>query len=363
MKVAIIHDSLMEFGGAERVLQTLLKIFPDSDVYTSCANFDLVRTFFPAFSLLKLHLSWVQYTPFRSHNSLLQSLSPLIWKRFNFSGYDLIISSSSYLLSNIITCNLIPHIQYIHCPPKNIFNLTPLRPLQKYFPYTKFISYFYYKAINSSPYIIVNSKYIQDKMYELFNIPSMVIYPPVKVLPSLPIRKEGKYFIIVSRLDKCKNIELAIKACNVLKAPLKIVGRSVYQKYELFLRSIANSNVEFLGMKSDEEIAKLYESAIGFIFTAKNEDFGIAPVEAMAYGVPVIAHYSGGLKEVLLEGKTGLYFYEHSIPSLITTLNNFSNKAFNPAVINSYAQKFNEKKFIREIRNYLKIFISPTTIS
>src|SRR3989344_3799334 len=201
MKVAIIHDSLMEFGGAERVLQTLLKIFPDSDVYTSCANFDLVRTFFPAFSLLKLHLSWVQYTPFRSHNSLLQSLSPLIWKRFNFSGYD---------------------------------------------------------------------------------------------------------FIIVSRLDKCKNIELAIKACNVLKAPLKIVGRSVYQKYELFLRSIANSNVEFLGMKSDEEIAKLYESAIGFIFTAKNEDFGIAPVEAMAYGVPVIAHYSGGLKEVLLEGKTGL---------------------------------------------------------
>ncbi len=358
MKVALVHDSLVEFGGAERVLQVLLKIFPDADIYSSYAKSIILQNFFNI-SRTRLHLSFLQKTPLVGHNTLLQVLSPIIWRCFNLEKYDLVISISSFALCNIININTKKaiHVQYILGPPKNLFNISPRRPLQKIIPYTKIVSGFYHKALYSSPYIITDSLHIQNTIYNLFGLNSKVIYPPVRVPKSLPKKKKARYFIIVSRLEDTKGIDLAIDAFNHLKLPLKIIGQAANLKYERYLKSISGSTIEFLGEKSDKEIDKLYKSAIAFIFTAKNEDFGIAPVEAMARGVPVIAFYGGGLKETVIKNKNGLFFYEHKKEALIDAIKTFASLSFNDKDVYESSFKYSDEHFCFNINKYLESII------
>lgn len=352
MRVALIHDGFTEYGGAERVLQAFIKLYPGADIFSSYAKTFLLKKFFPGIPSERFHFSLIQKTPLVGHNTLFQIYSPVIWKLFNFESYDLVISNSFYMLCNQIRVIKPFHIQYINYPPKNIFGLTQMRPLQKIIPYTKIIANFYERALRSTSYIISISKYTQKILLDLFGVSSKVIYPPVKIPNKLPEKKNSLYYLCVSRLDRSKSIEIAIEACNRLKLPLKIVGKTNEPKYEFYLRSIAGPTIEFLGMKSDKEIAELYKSAIAFIFTTKNEDFGIAPVEAMAHGVPVIAYFGGGAKETILQRKTGLFFYEHSTNALVKIIRKFSGMSFNPDVLYNHAKKFSEDRFTEEIKTY-----------
>lgn len=342
------------YGGAERVLQALLKVFPEADVYTSYADLNLIKDYLPQISIKRLFLSFIQNTPFVGHNSLLQAYSPLLWRSFKLEKYDIVISNSSYMLCNLIEVKKPIHIQYILAPPKNLFNLAPYRPLQKILPYTQLVSNFYKKALHSTPYIITDSIHIQQMIYELSGVSSKVIYPPVRIPKAPPIKKKLQYYIIVSRIEDTKNIDFAIRACNYLKLPLKIIGKATNPKYERHIKSIAGSTIEFLGMKTDEEIDALYQSTKGFIFTAKNEDFGIAPLEAMAHGVPVIAYYGGGVKETITDKKTGLFFYKHNPKSLIVALKKISPEMFNSTILYEHAKQFSEGRFCKEIKEYIK---------
>lgn len=358
MRVAIVHDTLSEFGGAERVLQSLIKLFPEADIFSSYASKTLLNNYFPSISHSNLKLSIIQNTPLSSHNSLLQTYSPLLWKTFCFDKYDLVISNSSYALSNLIRVKNSVHIQYINCPPKNLFGISPPRPLQRFFPYTKLIANFYKKAIHSSPYIIVNSKHMKKMIYNLFGISAKVIYPPVRIPDLKPTRHKPKYYFIVSRIDPTKKLELAIQACNYLKLPLRIVGETNAPYYERYLRSISGKTIEFLGKKTDDEIDELYKYAIAFLFTPENEDFGIAPVEAMTHGIPVIAYYGGGVKETIKENQTGLFFYKHTSESLVYILRRFDSSIFDSYKLYSYSKKFSEKNFLRIFNKTIRKIIS-----
>lgn len=354
MKVAIVHDSLVEFGGAERVLLALLELFPDAHVYTGYADKIFVKTFFPDLDWFRVHPSWATGTIIAKHGSLFQCFSPLVWRSFNLERYDVVISVTSYFASNMVLVRHPVHIQYILSLPKNLYGLDPAFWLQNILPYGPIVSYFFHKALLSTPHVVTDSEHIKKVLHECTGVLSTVIYPPVHVPSRQPSRKNIRYYIYISRIDRAKSLEIAIKACTRLKLHLKIVGTTNEPKYEEYLRSFAGPTVEFLGFLSDEEIHKLYQGAIAFIFSAKNEDFGIAPIEAMAHGVPVIAYYGGGLKETVIPGKTGVFFHDHNSSALIKVLRVFCHDTFSPKELYKHAQSFNKQRFKMQMKEYIR---------
>jgi len=353
MRVAIIHDSLVEFGGAEQVLLALHELFPKADVYTAYANKTFVKTFLPGLDWSHVFPSWVNGTIIMKHGSLLQFFSPLVWRSFNLRNYDLVISVSGYFCSNLVLVPHRIHIQYILCPPKNIFGLEPPFPRQHLLGNNRILKGIYARRIRSGHHVIAISQHIKNTLQELFGIKAEIIYPPVNIPRVLPKRKKGKHFLIISRLDNLKSLEIAIEACNELRLPLKIVGDSPYSEHNKRLYSLAGPTVEFLGFRSDKEIARLYQEAIAFIFTAKNEDFGIAPVESMAHGVPVIGYYGGGLKETVVEGKTGRFFFEHTPEALMRVITTLDPKKFSSTVMYRHAKKYSKNQFKNTLDRYI----------
>lgn len=232
IKCAITHDLILEFGGAERVLQSLLKIFPHADVYTLVVNNSTVLSSFPSLKKHKLHF-YLNRNIFKS-GSVMQLLSPFLWRRIYLEDYDLIISNASYLMSNTVSVRKPLYIQYILTPPKNLFNLAGKNRLQNIIDYSFLIKQRYLQSLHSSPNIISVSKYIKNILWSKFRISSKIIYPPVNISRYKP-KKNGEYFLSVSRINKTKNIEKIILACNVLKIPLKITGMGSDPRYEKLL--------------------------------------------------------------------------------------------------------------------------------
>lgn len=351
MKVAIIHDSIFEFGGAERVVLSLLKIFPKADLYTIGANYKLIEAYSSVFCSKNVHI--LLNKSIFCKGSILQLFSPFLWKRLNLDSYNLVISSSSFLMSNLVrTANSI-HIQYIHTYAKNIYGDFSKNRLQKIFEYSNFIKPLYYRAIHSTPFVITNSKYMQELLNKKFQISSKVLYPPVFVPKQLVKKKRGKYFLSVSRISPTKHIELIIQVCNHMKLPLKIVGMGNDLEYQKKLISIAGSHIEFLGFRSDEELKALYQSAIALICASGKEDFGISSVEAQAFGVPVVAYNDGGFRETVINNKTGILYNNLSVKALKTALYKVQLLNFNSKELYVNAKKYSENKFILNMKSYV----------
>lgn len=352
MNVALVYDTITEFGGAERVLQAFLRAFPLAHVYTLLADTNIIRSHFPTLSNKTLHTH--PFLPYiaGTHTSLLQAMAPLLWKHFNFKGYDVVISTPAHIMSNFISVPTI-HIQYIHSLPKNLFSIEPPTPLQRYTHYDAYCTPLYIRSIRSTPYLLTNSNHMKRTIFRHTGGNTTVIHPPI-ILPSHPpVRKPENFYVYVGRLDRAKHIELAIKACNTLMLPLKIVGISNEPKYDHFLRAIAGPTVSFLGYRTDKEIHNLYQKAKAMVFTSKNEDFGITPLEAMAHGVPVIGYYGGGTKETIIDTVTGVFFYAHTEKAMIQAIQKFQNTKFYPKKLYDHASLYGIQRFTREISSYV----------
>ncbi len=353
MKIAVISDSLMEFGGSERLLQAVLRLYPEAHVMTLFADPTLVKRFFPNLSSHKLHTLPYMTTKLYTHTSLVQSWAPLLWKQFRLDSYDLVISILAHLMCNFVSVKG-THVQYIQTPSKNIFGMIERTPLQKLTRYDRYIIPRYRQALMSTPYVLTNSHHVERVIKRLFGIQSSVLYPPVVIPKTLPKRNpRGSYFLTVGRLDRVKHLEVAIRACNTLKLPLKIVGKTNEPRYERHLCAIAGPTISFEGFLSDTAIEALYVGARGFLFTAKEEDFGIAPIEALAHGVPVIAHWGGGIKETMIPHQTGEVFTRHSSEALVGVLRRFDPKKYPPAYLYRHAKRFGEDHFLDQLDAYV----------
>ena len=232
-------------------------------------------------------------------------------------------------------------------------------------------------ASDRPDYLIANSRYTQARIKKYYRRDSRVIYPPV-FLPSLPTslpkgergngnppllfgedaRRAGEgYFLIVSRLSPYKKIDRAIEAFNKLELPLVIVGVGKQEKY---LKRIAKDNIKFLGYQKDEDLAKIYENARAFVFPGV-DDFGMAPVEAMMHGVPVIAVKEGGAVEIIEEGRTGEFAQSQKVEVIADAVRRFceNEKNYDKEYIKSSVEKFNKERFKEElemlINNVIKI--------
>src|SRR3989338_3167121 len=366
MKIALVHDQLQEFGGAERVLVALKNIFPEADVYTSFYNPEALGIHKNHFKDWKIHTSWGDRVPFfRKLYSPLRFLTPYIWESFNLNEYDLVISSSgSYMSKGVITRPETVHVCYMHHPPRYLYGYETAIEWQKYWPvriYGNLINHglriWDYLSSQRVDYFIANSQETKNRIEKFYRRDAKVVYPPVNIPEKMQNYQppDGNYFVTTSRLARAKHVEVLIKAANKEKFNLKIIGNGRDEEY---LKSIAGKTVEFLSNLQDEEFKEIYKNAKAFLFASVDEEFGIAPVEAMGYGIPVIAYASGGMKETIVDGKNGYLYdtiHEDSLIKKIKMLNSLSKNEYLSMRTNAHraAEQYSFARFKNTITSYI----------
>jgi glycosyltransferase involved in cell wall biosynthesis len=363
MKIALVHDFLREYGGAERVVEGMHEIWPEAPLYTSFVDWNALGVHAARFKDWDVRTSWVQHNWLvKKYHSPLRFLAPKIWRSFDLSGYDVVISSSGWFMCRgVIVKKPAPHICYIHHPPRSLYGYATGSDLQKYWPvrlYATIINFFLrhydFETAQRVDYFVANSFETARRVEKFYRRDSTVIYPPVDIL-TVKSKQKGTYFLSVGRLTYAKRVDLAIAACNNLKLPLKIVGQG---KEEVSLRSIAGPTIEFVGSVSDSELAHLYAGARAFIFCALDEDFGMVPVEAMGYGLPVVALAQGGVLETVVDGSTGILFNNPTVSSLEGAIKKFLKlkKDWSAACVEQ-AQKFSKERFKKELKFFVNAHV------
>lgn len=368
-KIALVHDQLQEFGGAERVLVALKKIFPDADVYTSFFNEKTLGIHAKHFKDWNIKTSWAEKVPFlKKLYSPLRFITPLIWESFDFSDYDIVITSSgSYMCKGIITRPETKNICYLHHPPRYLYYYPTAREWQKYLPIR-----IYGHLINHSLRIwdflsskrvdlfVSNSKETKKRVEKFYRMDSDVIYPPVDIAKEKPNYKKASdkdsYYVTTARLARAKNIDILIEASKMLDFKLKIIGSG---RDKIRLEKLAGNNVEFLENIPDHMFAKVYKNAKAFLFASLAEEFGIAPIEAMGYGLPVIAYSSGGLKETVEHGKNGYLYSKLNATSIVEQIENFEELTENEKIemkknARKSAEKYSFEEFKKQILKIIK---------
>lgn len=361
-KIAIVHDSFTQFGGAERVLFYLIKMFPKADIYTSLIN-DKFQKEIRKKSHGRLYFSKLSNFPFAiSHPSFFKPFFyHYYWEKINLNKYDLVISSSHSFCAHFVKVKN-KHLCYMYTTPRFLHNeFNELSWLKKPIVYKIFKPYFNSlikknkKKIQEIDTLVTDSINVQNRIKKYYDAKSIVIYPPVKIPNKILSRKiKGDYYLFFSRLVKQKGIELVINTFNKNHKPLLVIGTSGQEKK---WKKMAKKNIQFLGFVSDKKIESIFKKSKALVYASIDEDFGMIPVEAMAYGVPVIAYKDGGVKESIINNKTGIFFERYNEKSLNQALEKFEKTKFNKNDCIKQAKKFNEqrfdKKFLKKVKQLL----------
>jgi len=371
MKIALIHDYIKEYGGAERVLEALTEIYPDAPIYT--AFYDKKGTAYEHFKNKKIIASWANDIPFFATklHSPLRFLAPLIWESFDLSQYDVVISSASWYITKGFRKRFerndhFVEICYCHTPPRWLYGYNTSVNFQKY-PLIKaysavvghFMRLYDFEASQKVDYFVANSREVAGRIAKFYRRDSTVIYPPVGLARGLTTPRKD-YYLIVSRIVGGKGLEMAVDAALKGGFKLKIAGSPVgyYSEHIKLHEKIqlcqGSKLVEFLGQVTDEELAGLYKGAKGFLALSRDEDFGITPVEAMSMGTPVIAFNGGGYRETVIDKKTGLLFDDYSVDGLLKAMKDFENLKINPQDCIKQALKFSKERFKKEIKEFVE---------
>lgn len=358
MKIAIVHDYLNQYGGAERVVETMHEIFPQAPVYTTIYD---MKKMPDSFKGMDIRTSFMQKLPFiEKHFKKYLMFYPRAIESFDLKDYDLVISSSSAFGKGAIKRTGACHICYCYTPMRFVWDYENyVKKEELNFIFKKSLPLFIKRLRNwdlktnaGVDYFIAISKNIKERIKKVYGIDADYIYPPVNISKFKIFNSLEDYFLIVSRLNSYKNIDLVISVFNKLKLKLKIVGTGPYK--EKLESLIENKNIQLLGRVAESELIELYGKCRAFIFPG-SEDFGIAPVEAQASGRPVIAFAAGGALETINEGISGIFFRDNSIDSLIDSIKSFlkSESQFDPKTIRSNALKFDKEVFKKKFKDYV----------
>lgn len=357
MKVAIVHDWLYG-GGAEKVVEQLHILFPDAPIYTSFCTDEWRQKLDN-----KVVTGYLQHWPFSALRRFLPVLRQRWFRKLDFSGFDLVISSSGNGEAKFVRVTKPAiHICYCHAPthfywrkyneyvehpsmkPKWLARLglkLLVKPLRKRD----------YAAAQNVDYFIANSSHIQGDIKTFYGRDSVVIHPPVDIKRFAAKDSTSRQgFITIGRLVPYKRVDIIIEACNELHLPLKVVGSG---PDEARLKQLAGPTIEFLGFVPNQDIPNLLESAEAFIFAAE-EDFGVAPVEAMAAGTPVIAYKAGGALDYVIPGQTGEFFSSQNSETLADALKKFDDKSYSAEALKQQAQNFRPEVFQSKLREFIK---------
>lgn len=369
MKVALVHDYIKEYGGAERVLRTLADMYPEAPVYTAfkVKNSTADREFKDK----EIHES--RLAPLLKRGKLyspLRFLAPWVWKSMDLSNYDLVITSCSwYITRGFKVGSKTKVIAYCHTPPRWLYGYETSVGFTKFWPvkiYSAIVGHFIrmydFSSAQAVDYWIANSKNVAARIEKFYRKKSVVIHPPVEVEEIAEVTRDLKkenYFLIVSRLVGAKGLEEAAKAVKSLqsksKVKLKIVGEAHgFSDAEKKLKKLSGGNVELLGRVDDKRLYQLYGKAKGFIALARNEDFGMTVVEAQAAGTPVIAFNGGGFKESVVDGETGILINDTDEKTLEEAISRFSTIRWDKEKLRENARRFSKERFEKDFRGDVK---------
>lgn len=372
MKIAIVHEWLVSYAGSERVLEEILLLYPDADLF---ATVDFLPSTHRHMLLGRTpRTSFIQHLPFarRKYRSYLP-LMPLAVERFDLRQYDLIISSSHAVAKGVKTSSSQLHVCYCHTPMRYAWDLreqylneTGLNRGLKGFLVRSMLDRLQGWDMQTSSRVdqfVANSAYIADRIMRAYGRTATVIYPPVDIGSFTPVDRKEDFYLAASRMVPYKKLDLIVEAFSFLPdKTLKVVGDGPeFAK----IRSLAGANVELLGYLQSDALQELMQRSKAFIFAAE-EDFGIIPVEAQACGTPVIAYGKGGARETVIpvqaEGSahsgpdpTGVFFAEQTTPSLINAIHSFESNAgrFDPRNIRKNAEQFSKERFRREFQSFV----------
>ena len=359
MKVAIVHDWLTNYGGAERVLQAICSLFPDAPVYTVVYDEKKMHRYFGD---KKIYTSYIQKMPLgvKKYTSYLPLLPGAV-ERWDLSEYDLVISSSTCCAKGVLTRADAIHICYCATPMRYAWDFY-FRYMESSGKIKRFLIPFLMKNIriwdaisaNRVDRFIANSHNVANRIRKHYRRDAMVIYPFADTEFYTPGNTNGDYYLVVSRLVEYKRIDIAVKALTKLGKPLVIVGegRELEQ-----LKKIAGKNVTFAGWCTNEQIRDYYRGCKAFLFPGE-EDFGITPVESQACGRPVIAYGKGGALETVVADKTGVFFPEQTVESLTDAVVKFESMTFDKDEIRKNALRFSRDKFISDMKSFVEETLS-----
>jgi glycosyltransferase involved in cell wall biosynthesis len=355
-KIAIIHDALCVSGGAERIALWMAKAYPEAPIFTSVYLKDQT---FPEFKNLDIRiLPFANFIKSERQFKLFFPLWLMELHRLKFSEYDIVLSSSTYLAKYIQPTKGVSHKAYIHAPFRLLWKPESYTPDS--LPTPKIVAmlvkatmpYFreWDKRITKMiPKIATNSQNMAREISRIYQKPSIIINPPVSINDYPVADTPGEYFLTVSRLISHKRIDLAIKACNLLKKELIVVGDGPERSK---LEQISGDTIHFLGRVSENELKNLYLNSQALLFPS-NEDYGIVPLEAQACGRPVIAFGKGGVLETVKEGETGIFFDEQNVDSLMKCMAKFQKMKFGPNQIREWASQFDVHNFISALHSFV----------
>ncbi len=374
-RIALVHDYLKEYGGAEQVLKTLHEMFPEAPIYT--AFLTPASTAEKEFAGAKIITSWANWlVRHKNLHSPLRFLIPFIWESFDFSNYDVVIlSSSGYLTKPVRIPKKVKVICYCHTPPRFLYGYQTQLEWQRYLLikiYGNLLGHFLrlydFLGAKRVDQFVANSDNIAKRIQKFYRKESVVIYPPVQVqriktfVNHLPDLQKGEFFLWVGRIVGGKGLPMIMDAFNSLRKEskykdyrLKIVGEPAGLRWEEGkINKRKSTSIEFLGRVSDEELIQLYATCKAFVVAEKDVDFGIVQIEAMAAGAPVVAPQSGGYLETIVEGKTGTFFEDYSVEALADAMKRIASLRIKKTDCQKQAEKFSKERFVKGIQSIIE---------
>lgn len=355
VKTALVHDWLNQLGGAEDVLETLVNLFPQAPLYTSLYWRDQMPKRWQGWDI---RTSFLDRLPLaQRRQQLYLPLYPLAFEQFDLSDFDLVLSNKSGFCHGVITGPETLHICYC---------LTPTRYLWRYHQYAQqeqlgrltraglipFLTYLRMwdrLAADRVDYFIAISEEVRRRIAKFYRRDAAIIYPPVETRRFAPVSRVDDYYLFVGRLLPYRRIDVLVEAFNRLQRPLLIGGRGRDQER---LQALAGPNVTFLGYVPDYELPDLMARCRAFVWPGE-EDFGIAPIQAMAAGRPVIAYAAGGALDTVVPG-TGTLFAQQSAPAIIEAVESFETEVFDPTFIRAHAEKFDVAHFQQRLLEFIQ---------
>ena len=366
MRTAIIHDWLVTLAGAERVLEAIYEIYP-SPIFTLVADRKALKD--SIFRDATIHTSFIQRFPkAKEKYRYYLPFFPLAIEQFDISDYDLIISSSYAVAKGVITNSNQVHICYCHTPIRYAWDMYHLYLRQTGLDkkiikgliakiVLHYIRLWDYATSNRVDYFLANSKYTARRIKRVYGRDATVIYPPVETDRFEVNTKKEDFYLTVSRIVPYKRVDLIVDAFSQIKdRRLIVIGDGPDLKK---VKGRANKNIEFLGGQPFDVVKDYMQRARALVFCAE-EEFGIVPVEAQACGTPVIALGRGGVRETVIENKTGIFFYRQRVEDIIGAVRAFerTENRFDPYEIRENVEFFDKKRFKREFKEFIeKIYL------
>lgn len=353
-KILLAHDSLIQYGGAERVFAELVKLYPNATIFTLVADPEVVALV--GISPDRLQTSWLQYC-YKLTGSFqwLFWLIPVVLATTKLPQTEVILSSSSSFIKGLNKSSAI-HINYCHTPTRflwvdseHAYKEIPklLHPLAKLM--LTWLKNWDSRAAARVDHFIANSREVQKRIEQYYHRQSKLIYPFIDTDYWHPtIGKQG-YYLIAGRLQYSKGLDKIIQLTNELAFPLHVVGTG---RYEATLRSLAGPTVKFFGRLSDTELRDQYSGAVAFLYP-QVEDFGLMPLEAASCGTPTIALAKAGSLETVIPGVSGELLPEFAEESLEPVIKKLQTQSYNIAAMQAHAHQFNKTRFHKEIQEFV----------